>query len=465
MLEQGSGFFQWYINSSETAMAALAQPSISAVAHEPQEFQPLLQKKYAFKSHCSQNLNTRCPKYKLAKITEKGAIFMILWNLFYTTALFSCGTELLLTKNIALVVVCSSSIFYPVVGVVVDVWIGTFRTMKLSLYFLLAAIVLKSIYFLIFSSDVIIYLSILTWSLAGVCYVASIFPITTTQQIGASGEQLSLAIYWLIWGITTGQLVTKSIFCLFDINEQQMYILLFIISAVFFILAYIMMENCSHWLMTKPQLSNPIKQIAKVLNYARKHKIPERRIALTYWEEDYPSRIDLGKEKYGGPFTVEEVEDVKTVLRLIPVIVCVMTLGLWWCHKNYHYVDLEHVYCYNQRDISTNIVAYAIAAVGVPIYHFLVHPLLYKHIPSMLKRIGIGIVLIVFSFFSSMILELATHVENEEIMCMFAMKNTKLHINYLWTLIPNLSHGVGYVLVMYCSIEFFLLKPLSKSKV
>ena len=26
--------------------------------------------------------------------------------------------------------------------------------------------------------------------------------------------------------------------------------------------------------------------------------------------------------KYGGPFTVEEVEDVKTVLRLLPIIFC-----------------------------------------------------------------------------------------------------------------------------------------------
>ena len=64
--------------------------------------------------------------------------------------------------------------------------------------------------------------------------------------------------------------------------------------------------------MKKPLLSNPIKHIAKVLNYARKHKYPERRSALTYWEDDYPSRIDLGKDKYGGPFTIEEVEDVKT---------------------------------------------------------------------------------------------------------------------------------------------------------
>ena len=41
------------------------------------------------------------------------------------------------------------------------------------------------------------------------------------------------------------------------------------------------------------------------------------RSAFTYWEEDIPPHIDLGKSKYGGPFTTEEVEDTKAFLRII----------------------------------------------------------------------------------------------------------------------------------------------------
>ena len=58
----------------------------------------------------------------------------------------------------------------------------------------------------------------------------------------------------------------------------------------------------------------------KVLNYSYQHKYPERRSAFTYWENDIPSRIDLGKDKYGGPFTYEQVEDVKTFFRLLLLI-------------------------------------------------------------------------------------------------------------------------------------------------
>ena len=32
--------------------------------------------------------------------------------------------------------------------------------------------------------------------------------------------------------------------------------------------------------------------------------------------------MDFGKEKFGGPFTEEEVGDVKTVLRLLPLVMC-----------------------------------------------------------------------------------------------------------------------------------------------
>ena len=49
-----------------------------------------------------------------------------------------------------------------------------------------------------------------------------------------------------------------------------------------------------------------MKIICEVLKYSWKHKIPELRSALTYWENDIPSRIDLGKDKYGGPFTYED---------------------------------------------------------------------------------------------------------------------------------------------------------------
>ena len=57
-----------------------------------------------------------------------------------------------------------------------------------------------------------------------------------------------------------------------------------------------------------------------VLNNAQKYKYPERHSALTYWEADTPSHINLGISDYGGPFTVNEVEDVINFFQLLPNI-------------------------------------------------------------------------------------------------------------------------------------------------
>ena len=67
----------------------------------------------------------------------------------------------------------------------------------------------------------------------------------------------------------------------------------------------------------EPKSHQSLRIIYRVLKFAVKHKAPLNRSALTYWEENIPSRLDLGKSRYGGPFTTEQVEDVKTFFRLL----------------------------------------------------------------------------------------------------------------------------------------------------
>uniref|UniRef100_A0A1X7TRQ1 Uncharacterized protein n=1 Tax=Amphimedon queenslandica TaxID=400682 RepID=A0A1X7TRQ1_AMPQE len=147
------------------------------------------------------------------------------------------------------------------------------------------------------------------------------------------------------------------------------------------------------YLITTPvNTVNPVKLIVRVLCYARKHKYPENRSALTYWEEEAYLRLDLGKDKYGGPFTEEEVEDVKTVLRLIPlVVICGVTSALY--EENIFGWRLEGYGCHSPGNLQ---LSFCIRYVFIIFLHqFLIYPCFYKYIPSMLKRIGIGLTLIV----------------------------------------------------------------------
>ena len=62
---------------------------------------------------------------------------------------------------------------------------------------------------------------------------------------------------------------------------------------------------------------SPFTMIYRIVKYAWQHKCPVNRSAFTYWENDIPSRIDLGKNKYGGPFTNEEVEAIFVTVLLV----------------------------------------------------------------------------------------------------------------------------------------------------
>ena len=60
-----------------------------------------------------------------------------------------------------------------------------------------------------------------------------------------------------------------------------------------------------------------------MLNFFRKHKHPLYRSAFTYSDIDRLSRIDFAKQRFGGPYTTKQVEDVKAFLRILLLLVSV----------------------------------------------------------------------------------------------------------------------------------------------
>ena len=82
---------------------------------------------------------------------------------------------------------------------------------------------------------------------------------------------------------------------------------------------------CNHSLIKEPVTNNPFKLMYQVIKYAKTHihRHPRLRSAFTYCEDSIPSRIDLGKSKYGGPFTTEQEEDVKTFFHGLGLVVLV----------------------------------------------------------------------------------------------------------------------------------------------
>ena len=61
-----------------------------------------------------------------------------------------------------------------------------------------------------------------------------------------------------------------------------------------------------------------------MLKFAKDHTNPIRGSAFTYCENELLSRLDLGKEKYGGPFTIEQVKDIRAFLAILRIL---LTIG------------------------------------------------------------------------------------------------------------------------------------------
>ena len=145
------------------------------------------------------------------------------------------------------------------------------------------------------------------------------------QLLEAPTPKLIAFIHWYYWALNVGSsaffyftaanailLHELDVYTNGTLNQMSngnltgvLYLLLYcamavVATAVFLILCF----EKKRFYIQKAGL-NPFMKMYKVLKYSWKHKVPEHRSAFTYWEEDIPRRIDLGKNKYGGPFTNE----------------------------------------------------------------------------------------------------------------------------------------------------------------
>ena len=138
---------------------------------------------------------------------------------------------------------------------------------------------------------------------------------------------------------------------------------------------------------------NPYALVYRTLRFALTHNHPVQRSALTYWEDKIPSRIDLGKSKYGGPFTAEQVENVKTFLQLIKVL-----LSLSGIFIVSFLIDIEmddSVVSLNSHVVLINAISSSVAEGLLILFHGLFFLSRFrKYLPSMLRRIWIGASLI-----------------------------------------------------------------------
>ena len=308
----------------------------------------------------------------------------------------------------------------PLLGWLADAKLGNYRVFKLSCFFLVVATIIFCINVLcapLINSIALQYTSAVILALVyGVAIASLAVCLMTALQLGldqmpdASSTNISSFISWFVFSIVFGcwiadWLSNALLYCVKTTNYMQLFSLFPVMCMVFACSSMFLLAP--KWLTLEPKSPKALKTIYQVLKFAVKHKAPIYRSALTYWEEDVPSRLDLGKTKYGGPFTTEQVEDVKTFLKIIvisfPIFVtstaCWNILTLGFTADNYvgelNWEVLLHLTVSNTTDSCVSSIIYTFSfnpwwsgIVTTIVYEFALYPLIRNKVPSSIRRIG-----------------------------------------------------------------------------
>ena len=277
----------------------------------------------------------------------------------------------------------------------------------------------------------------------------NLLPFNIDQLIGSSSDELTAIIHWHNFGPLVAYFIAN-----FFLSAQ-----IFWLGKTIVCVAAVLVSHglFNHYLETTPvNTVNPVKLIVRVLCYARKHKYPENRSALTYWEEEAPSRIDLGKDKYGGPFTEEEVEDVKTALRLLPLV---FIFGLSGGLYGLYTINMNSMINYGCSEPVEGQDVRAIAYIFLLIFMLLISRQSYfrKYIPSMLKRIGMGLTLIVLVNILYTVLAFIGNYQFGEIFyCLTIFDKESLTKPQKWMYFDEVIQAIVWYMNNVVSVEFML---------
>ena len=393
-------------------------------------------------------------------VNSKGALLVLLWStmmfIYLSFMADYVSKELSLDAVSSHINVSTPTLYvaptFLVIGLVADICVGRYKTIVASIYCAFIGWITLCVSFYVTHEYVhfpLVAVGCLLSSVGAAGILSIAIPFNIDQMVGATADELSTIIYWHIFGYPLGSSLQKISNCLIACEEYKKIIGL-CVSGVAITIVMVTYYLLRHHLDTTPLLTNPVKLIVKVLNYARKNKYPRSRSALTYWEESAPSRLDLGKDKYGGPFTEEEVEDVKTFFRFLPLLVClfgvtVVTIAL----------PSLHVSKYSKGNciLHSESIIYLILFILLVTYKVVFSKHCYKYVPSMLKRIGLGLCLLLLCIIVLVAMDLQDYNTANNCTLLHTVYNVTTTIDYVFVQVSQVIHVIGTVSVFLVSLE------------
>jgi peptide/histidine transporter 3/4 len=304
----------------------------------------------------------------------------------------------------------------------------------------------------------------------GYCgFQANIIQFGTDQLIDASSTEIKSFIAWCSWTFFASELAMD--FLLTCTDNKLFAPLLICCNLTVAVVINILFKDV---LVKEPPTQNPFKLVYKVLVYAIRNKCPRQRSAFTYCEDGIPSRIDFGKRKYGGPFTTEQVENVKTLFRVSAL--CFVGCGIFAFTETWSSLKLAVNSLFRNRDAieqfskcsSEYIITgmyFISATILIPLYELIINPVFHHCLinsQSSWKFISGAIIGMVRLIAYASLIVKARHNHsvidnNSTLQCSFHEPPGALgtYIDYRWIALLQFFNVTSDLLIIIGMLEFY----------
>ena len=349
---------------------------------------------------------------------------------------------------------------YPVIGLLADMWVGRHKIITFSLWLKWATVIMVTLASAlmvtfkvsVIQADILITVLTLLEQIGFTSFQVTAIQFGTDQLQGAPEDHLSSFVFWYVFveQIATPiiELVNYSLYCTKTFYNVVWVLFGWSLLVASLLTVIISIKSCfmSNWIVREPGTPNPYRLVYHVIKFALKHKHPVQHSTLAGWENKRPSRLDYGMCKYGGPFTAEEVENVKKLLKLGAVLISLFGVFIATYTLQYDWQNLVMVHIGGRTLTPQNSLPLllepscdtVVLALLIPLHELLVYPLFQKYIPSMLKRIWIGAVFYIACTMSILVVDVIGHSVNTNVEC-FRIPLLFINHHYLLTLLNHMN--------------------------
>ena len=382
-------------------------------------------------------------------------------------------------------------VLYPIGGLIADVRYGRYKVIKLSLISHWVGDIILGVGGIMYTIinaykysralEIVMFVAsisaILPYSVGFGGFQSNVVQFGLDQLLDVSSEDLSLFLHWFVWTEYVGEILSHFLSTSSSCsNFMQKNIAYGIFPFLFLDTVCLIMVYCKrHWFNCVDIVANPYRRVYEVLKFTAQHsKPPGYRSALTYTGDQNPSRIDFAKQKYGGIFTTEVVEDVKTFLRILLMLLAITPMFCFEVSTSYLFpiyglhlgknVSVNDKCTYKWMLFQSGNLTSIISTVAIPLYIILVYPHIKRWVPRIIYRMGIGMVLKVTAVVTMFIIQVvANNTAPHEYKCLFLSeyRNGGYH-HFTQTLefptqaliIINLINGIASPLIKITVLEF-----------